>query len=283
MAGSTDVGIGGYLATNSGGNHGKPPKPFKPAQPSKPASPKPVSPKPSPSASPTPPINEDSCAFGLGGQQGPTNAPALVDLAQRVHPTASPPSDARVIYVDLRDAAKAFETTDSLRQQIIDRRVGPSQVENLERAEVIAQLASAFNGDFNPWVLQPKSVKMVLPTPTPNGQQLVQHGAGNPTYSNASNSMIQEAYTAYGSCVTKFDFLGCYNAVSEPEQQLVGTMATKNACAFASDYWLPSVTAIGIVYGSEMSRSFHNSESPTPSPVPTSDISKKSFSSPPGC
>jgi hypothetical protein len=180
----------------------------------------------------------------------------------------------------LRDAAKAFETTDSLRQQIIDRRVGPNEVANLERAEVIAQLASVFYGDFNPGITQPSSVQFPpTPPPPPGPSPNVKSSGSNSQVSLTANSTEQDAYTAYNSCVAKFSPQGCYNAVSGPEESLVGSIASQNACAFASDYWLPTVTAIGMVYGSSMSPQLPGAPTASPSPVPSPGQMKEAKSS----
>jgi hypothetical protein len=88
----------------------------------------------------------------------------------------------------------------------------------------------------------------------------------------------------YKSCGSPIDPQACIAAVQAPEQQLVGTIATKNACAFASDYWLPTISAIGAKYGPLMKNS--TKDGYTEAPIGTGDTAgttSQTFGAVPGC
>lgn len=180
---------------------------------------------------PTPPIAAQACAYALAVDGG--QAPALV--------TDSAP----VVYVDLIEATDAFNTAPSLRQQILNRRVGPNLIVNLSRAEVLARLAGIFYLS-NPLV----GVKKIT------YYSGVIHAAPGVTPTATETAVsLTDIYGGYTSCVSSFSPSDCFSKVGVIEQTIINGVAAQNACAFATDHWLPPINAIGVTYGKEMAAS----------------------------
>jgi len=226
-----------------------------------------------PSPTPSPAISRGACTYQI--DQGPRalDAPSIVDLGD----TSKPP-----VYVDLIEATAAFESGPSLRKQIVDRRVGPNTVLNLERAEVLARLAALF---YSPLYANlhpeqaPKITYAVAVLPAPSGL------AAAPTSETASGTFAG-LYGGYQSCVSQFDVQKCYSAIAAQEAALIGEIATSSACDFSRHYWLPPISAIGQKYGRQMQKSTDSGYDPLASKaaIPKlDDIANVNFVGVPGC
>jgi hypothetical protein len=184
-----------------------------------------------PTPAPTPPIAAKECAYALAIDAG--QAPAIVS------------DNAPIAYVDLIEANDAFNTAPSLRQQILNRRVGPNLITNLSRAEVLARLAGVFYLS-NPLV----GVKKIT------YYSGIYHTAPGETPAPTATAVsLTNIYGGLTSCVSKFSPSDCFSNVQAIEQTIISGIAAQNACAFATDHWLPPINAIGKTYGKEMAAS----------------------------
>ena len=183
-------------------------------------------------------------------------------------------------YVDLVDAAAAFTSAPSLRQQIVDQRVGTYRSANVGRGEVLARLGGAFAA--------------TSPAAVPVVHYKSRSGPFGAHAEVAASGIPGEINAGYTSCVVKFSPFGCFSALDTAETNLESSLATNAGCRFARRYWLPPVGTIALVYSAQMIASaapgywpFPTADVPAPA-VPTSpslaDIEAETrFGAVPGC